>query len=351
MESLPSHDSSTPAHPPATSPDDAVASSHPWAELDDSPAGTDLTNPPRSAGPVLQSRHLRKRPRRRVTLPVVLFVVTCLSTFWAGVTGWQPMLFDSPFEFRRLILRNWDQGLIYMTCVLAILLTHELGHFFATVLYRIPASLPMFIPFPITPIGTMGAVIGMDGRIANRKEIFDIGIAGPIAGLVAAIPILWIGIAHLDLSGPVYGMERYDCPLLIEWMIRWLRPDQGWVTEIRTSQLNAYFMAGWVGLLITGLNMLPVSQLDGGHVIYALFGRRAHWIARGFVFIAILYIVVGDALIWSPMVVLVILLGTDHPPTADDSVQLGTFRTLLGYLSLLIPLLCFPPRGIMLTTF
>ena len=135
-----------------------------------------------------------------------------------------------------------------MACVLAILMTHELGHFFATVLYRIPASLPIFIPFPITPIGTMGAVIGMDGRIANRKEIFDIGIAGPIAGLIAAIPILWVGIHHLDLSGPVYGMERYDCPLLIEWMMRWLRPDQGLVTEIRTSQLNAYFMAGWVGL-------------------------------------------------------------------------------------------------------
>ena len=201
------------------------------------------------------------------------------------------MVYDSALDFRRVVLRNWDQGLIYMTCVVGILLMHEMGHFLATVLYRIPASLPMFIPFPITPIGTMGAVIGMDGRLANRKEIFDIGIAGPIAGLVAAIPILWVGIMQLDLAGPVYGMERYDCPLLVEWMIGVLRPDQGIVSEIRTSQLNAYFMAGWVGLLITGLNMLPVSQLDGGHVIYTLFGRRAHWIARGFVFAAILYIV------------------------------------------------------------
>jgi membrane-associated protease RseP (regulator of RpoE activity) len=290
---------------------------------------------------------LRRPPRRRVLLPFILFAVTCLSTFWAGATDWEPV---APAA-RRVALSNWDQGLTYMACVLAILLTHELGHFFATVWYRIPASLPIFIPFPITPIGTMGAVIGMDGRTANRKEIFDIGIAGPLAGLLAAVPILWMGISQLDLTGPVYGMERYDCPLLVEWMIRALRPEAGAVSAIRSSQLNAYFMAGWVGLLITGLNMLPVSQLDGGHVIYALFGRRAHWIARGFIFAAILFIVLGEALIWSPMVILVILLGTDHPPTADDTVELGSWRTALGYGSLLIPILCFPLRGITMITF
>ena len=283
MESSSSHDESTASHPPGPV-GDPLPASLPWAELADAPASPGRSASPPPAGPALQPHHLRKVPRRRVALPVTLFVITCLSTFWAGATNWQPLVYDSPLDFRRIILRNWDQGFIYMACVLAILLTHELGHFFATVLYRIPASLPIFIPFPITPIGTMGAVIGMDGRIANRKEIFDIGIAGPLAGLVAAIPILWVGIQQLDLSGAVYGMERYDCPLLIEWMIRWLRPDQGLVTEIRTSQLNAYFMAGWVGLLITGLNMLPVSQLDGGHVIYALFGRRAHLIAPALCF-------------------------------------------------------------------
>jgi membrane-associated protease RseP (regulator of RpoE activity) len=313
------------------------------------------TNPPvrqtTPPGPVLRPYHLRTLPRRRVVLPLVLFLVTCLSTFYSGATSWQPLGYDGALGFRQLVLRNWDQGLIYMACVLAILLTHELGHFFATVMYRVPASLPIFIPFPITPVGTMGAVIAMDGRIANRKEIFDIGIAGPIAGLIAAVPILWVGIHQLNLDGPAYGMERYDCPLLIEWLIHWLRPDHVMISEIRTSQLNAYFMAGWVGLLITGLNMLPVSQLDGGHVTYALFGLRAHWIARVFVFVAILYIVLGNAMIWAPMVILVILLGTDHPPTADDSVRLGSVRALLGYLSLLIPVLCFPLRGITLATF
>jgi membrane-associated protease RseP (regulator of RpoE activity) len=105
-------------------------------------------------------------------------------------------------------------------------------------------------------------------------------------------------------------------------------------------------MAGWVGLLITGLNMLPVSQLDGGHVIYALFRRRAHWVARGFILFALAYIVLFDKMIWAPMAIIVVLIGTDHPPTADDQVRLGGFRQLLGYLSLLIPLLCFPIDGV-----
>jgi membrane-associated protease RseP (regulator of RpoE activity) len=110
-------------------------------------------------------------------------------------------------------------------------------------------------------------------------------------------------------------------------------------------------MAGWVGLLITGLNMWPVSQLDGGHVVYALFGRRAHWIARGFVFAAILFVVLGDAMLWAPMLILVILMGTDHPRTANDNVPLSTGRRILGGISLLIPLLCFPPYGIQPLTY
>ena len=305
----------------------------------------------------LQAEDLRSPPRRRVRLPVTLFLITCVSTFWAGVTSWQPYLYmpggGIELSYRRLILRHWDQGLTYMGCVLIILLTHELGHFFATVLYRIPASLPIFIPLPfITPIGTMGAVIGMDGRRANRKEIFDVGLAGPLAGLVAAIPILWVGIRQLDVSTPPLGNEIYDFPWLIEWMVKLMRPEVNGLTEVRTSQLNAPLMAGWVGLLITGLNMLPVSQLDGGHVVYGLFGRRAHWIARGFIFLAILFVVFDEnAMIWSPMVILVILLGVDHPPTADDTVELGLVRKVLGYASLAIPLVCFPPHGIRVLTF
>ena len=117
---------------------------------------------------------------------------------------------------------------------------------------------------------------------------------------------------------------------------------------IASSQLNPLFMAGWVGLLITGLNMMPVSQLDGGHVVYTLFGRKAHWIARGFMVFAIAYIVFADNWNLGVMVLLVLLMGTDHPPTRDDHARLGPVRICLGYGSLLIPILCFAPRIIIL---
>ena len=292
--------------------------------------------------------------RRRVKLPLTLFIITCLSTFWAGATHWEPSLHLGNVQagketVSRLILDNGSTGLIYMACVLAILLTHEMGHFLATVRYRIPASYPFFIPVPITPIGTMGAVIGMDGLRANRKEMFDIGLAGPIAGLVVAVPILWIGITQLDFTQPATGQFEFDCPLLARLMLARINP-HGYQPglDITSHQLNPYFMAGWVGLLITGLNMLPVSQLDGGHVLYTLFGKQANWIARGFLFLAIVLIVTNwqRAWIWTPMIVLVTLIGADHPPTADDNMPLGWFRTTLGLVSLMIPILCFPPFGL-----
>jgi Zn-dependent protease len=292
---------------------------------------------------ILSEYHLRP-VRRRISLPLVLFLLTCLSTFWAGTTRWRP-LDDS--GIRSLILDGGSEGALYMLCVLAILLAHEMGHFVATVIHRVPASLPIFIPFPLTPIGTLGAIIAMDGRRANRRQIFDIGIAGPLAGLIVALPILAVGVTRLDLESAPRHQEIYDCPVLIEWMIHWFHPSLGDVDAIAWTQLNAYFMAGWVGLLITGLNMLPVSQLDGGHVIYSLFGKQAHWIARAFIFFAILFtVLIDDAMIWWPMIILVVLMGTDHPPTSNDFLPLGWPRIAIGCASLLIPVLCFPVRGV-----
>jgi Zn-dependent protease len=299
--------------------------------------------------------------KRRTILPLVLFVVTAFSVFWAGALQWMPHVYLtymanwlSPFTdvlndpamlIRRSLLRHWSDGLIYMGCLLGILLTHEMGHFLMTVRYRIAASWPYFLPLPISPIGTLGAVIGMDGMRANRKEIFDIGLAGPLAGLVVCIPVLWIGIQQLDFTQPAGGPYALDLPLVIRWTLA-IRAPEGYTGDgqLSHSQLNPYFMAGWVGLLVTGLNMLPVSQLDGGHVVYALFGRRAHWIARTFLVLAIAYIVYTGTYSWSLMILLILMMGTDHPPTSNDQVRLGPVRIALGWLSLLIPLLCFPPR-------
>jgi membrane-associated protease RseP (regulator of RpoE activity) len=231
-----------------------------------------------------------------------------------------------------------------MGAVLAILLTHEMGHFVTTLVYRIPSSFPYCSPVPINAIGTMGAVIGMDGTRANRREMFDLGLSGPLAGLVVAVPILWKGIVDLDLNTPGYGLGFYN-PLLMQWMIEYLRPDLGAVAVVYTSQLNPCFMAGWVGLLITGLNMLPISQLDGGHTIYALFLQRGRAIARLFLIAAILFIVIEEVYFWTVMLTLVILIGIDHPPTANDNVSIGPVRWVVGLASLAIPVLCFPPYG------
>jgi membrane-associated protease RseP (regulator of RpoE activity) len=289
---------------------------------------------------------------------MILFVATCVSTFWVGATQWLPFnVFAAMLEsqslmpFRRTLIAHWEDGLIYMGCVLAILLAHEMGHFLATVIYRIPASLPYCLPFPISPIGTLGAVIKMDGMKANRKEMFDIGLAGPIAGLLVAIPIMWIGIQQLDFTQPRHGLFALDCPLAVRLILDGLElPGYEPGAKIWNSQLNPFFMSGWVGLLITGLNMLPVSQLDGGHVIYTLFGRPAHWIARGFLVLAIAYMVYNNVYAWSLMIVLVLMIGTDHPPTRDDRVPLGWFRMTLGLASLLIPLFCFSPQALMTGT-
>ncbi|MBC8873151.1 MAG: site-2 protease family protein [Planctomycetes bacterium] len=306
----------------------------------------------------LAARQIPRTPRpqfirrRRKRLPLILFLLTCASTFLAGALHWMPgeylansWLQQDAMPLRQALLKGWEDGLIYMGCVLAILLMHEMGHFVATLRYRVPASLPFFLPFPLSPIGTMGAVIGMDGKQANRKETFDIGLAGPLAGLAVAVPVMWIGIQNLDLTTPAHGPFALDTPLAVREIFAYASPpgyEPG--KGVWLSQVNPYYMAGWVGLLVTGLNMLPVSQLDGGHVIYTVFGKRAHWIARSFMIMAITYIFVAGAWMWSLMVILVLLIGTDHPPTRDDTVPLGWFRIALGLVSLLIPLLCFPPN-------
>jgi len=341
---------------PATADGDLISRSP--DKLPQSPT-TNLSVPSASRGgipvrewsnlPELRETDLHRRPRRRLALPLVLFVTTCLSTFWVGSAKWRPQSY-SISDIPNVVAVNWQEGLTYMGAVLAILLTHEMGHFLQTVRYGIPASYPLCIPVPFTPIGTMGAVISMDGMRANRKQIFDIGLAGPLAGLVVAAPILYLGVKHLDLKTAAAPgeMQLYN-PVIVRWMIQWVHPE--WVDRaawVSVSQLNPFFMAGWVGMLITGLNMLPVSQLDGGHTIYGLFGRDAYKIARAFIIVAIVYMILylEQAAIWTPMLILVILLGIHHPPTADDSVELDDFRWILGVASMAIPVLCFPLQAL-----
>src|SRR5581483_6538414 len=225
-------------------------------------ADTAIGHAPQSE--IVQAELVEPRPRlmrrRGILLPAVLFVLTCASTFLAGATGWMPA--DTVFQggvdlssprfqlpLRLAVLEHWRDGLIYTGCVLAILLTHEMGHFVMTVIYRVRATLPLFIPFPVSPIGTMGAVIAMDGSKADRRQIFDIGLAGPLAGLAVAIPIIWIGTSRLDLTA-VADKPEFGLPLAVQWLVQYLHPAAYRPNmAIGVNQLNPYFMAGWVGLL------------------------------------------------------------------------------------------------------
>jgi Zn-dependent protease len=298
----------------------------------------------RQVGPVVPDGTLDEfqssppRIRRRVVLPVFLFLATCASTFMAGVYSWAPEAPDATWLER--IRVRWADGLIYMTAVMAVLLAHEMGHFLMTIRYRIPASYPIFIPMPIImTTGTMGAVIGMDGLRANRRQLFDIGLAGPLAGLVLTVPLVCVGL----LWAVPATTQLYGQPLLVKLLLPYLRPELPEGTPLRE---NALYMAGWVGMLITGLNMMPVSQLDGGHIIYGLLGRRSRWLARAFLLSAMTLIVITENYTWLVMLVLVTLLGADHPPTANDRVRIGPLRWLIGAASLAIPVLCFTPTPI-----
>lgn len=287
--------------------------------------------------------------RRRLRLPVILFLLTCVSTFIAGATQWTPhdYLFGDPLPLRRtLMLHSWD-GLLYMVCLLSMLMAHEMGHFLATVYYGIPASFPYFLPLPITPIGTLGAVIRMDSREADRRQMFDIGIAGPLAGLVLAIPLLIIGTMQLDFTERDAGSLALDLPLAARWLIHWINPvGYAGQNEITINHVNPLFMAGWVGLLVTALNMMPVGQLDGGHITYTMFGRSAHLIARLFMLLAVCYMIYFNTYSMVVMAVLIFIIGIDHPPTNNDQVPLGWFRYVLGCCTLIIPLVCLSPVAI-----
>ncbi|MDG2206976.1 MAG: site-2 protease family protein [Pirellulales bacterium] len=330
--------------------------------------------------------------RRRIVLPISLFLATYFTTFLAGCAGWNP--WHTPLTLRLPsfpqvnmtisvqpgdtyvdekgqaqtaqrpgnvmaswwdgLRYNWKNGVLYMVWVMAILLFHEMGHFLMTLKYKISASLPFFIPIP-NVFGTFGAVIGMNPNQANRKEVFDIGIAGPLAGLVITIPLLLYGLSVATPTPERPQAHGYGDPLLVKLLIPILHDidevkeeyaqknnDPSALEKPFTFVVNPIYMAAWVGMFITAVNMFPVKQLDGGHVAYALFGPRAHMLGRLVILGAIAFITISGYWLWALMIILVIFM-PDHPPTVDDRVRLGPWRYALGLFSLLIPVFCFTP--------
>jgi len=235
-------------------------------------------------------------------------------------------------------------GFWYCLAIIAILGAHEMGHFLMCRKYNVPATLPYFIPFPFpnyNPFGTMGALISMRGFIPSRKALFDIGAGGPLAGLAVTLPVLWIGlnlstVTPLDQT-PANNLILGECLLFkaLSWLILGVNPD-----KIQLL-LHPVAYAGWAGLFITGLNLIPVGQLDGGHVTYALFGQRIKYVT--WALIAALGILTLFNYSWALFFLLLAVFGRRHPAPLDDRTPLDPRRRMLGYLVLLLFIVTFTP--------
>lgn len=297
------------------------------------------------------------RPGSRIVrIAILLAILTFLSTFLAGVTNWAPSFamarsweLASLLPMRLSVLANWEGGLQFSIALMGILAAHEFGHYVLTVYYRVPSTPPLFIPFPISSIGTCGAVIAMQGGEADRRQIFDIGLAGPIAGLLVAIPVMMYAMWHPQPMEYVpYKLMSMGNPLAVQWMAQWLVPSQAsqYVSMLNT-EASPLMMAAWVGLLVTGLNMMPIGQLDGGHVAFGLLGPRSVWLGTAVLIASAAYMAYFMVPVFLLMLILVFVMGPRHPPSRDDTRQLGWPRQIVGWLSLCIPLLCIPANPIM----
>ncbi|MCY4595189.1 MAG: site-2 protease family protein [Bryobacterales bacterium] len=257
---------------------------------------------------------VRRRPR--LWLHVTLFLATIAST-----TLWH--------------------SLLYSACLMGILTAHEFGHYFAARRYRVAVSLPYFIPMPLSMIGTMGAVIRMSRWIPNRRALFDISAAGPLAGVVLAIPVSFVGLmlsTHQPIGGESSGIPLGE-PLLFELFERILfgAPSDGTVLL-----LHDVAFAGWVGLFVTGLNLLPMSQLDGGHISYAVFGKRSELVGWT-VFCVLLAVCLTISYQYALFLVLMLFMRIRHAPTLDDAVPLGRSRKVIALALVVVFALSFVP--------
>ncbi len=301
------------------------------------------------------------RKRTNYVLHVALFLITFFTTtvagvFWLNIDG-----FD---------LKNFSYGLPYSISILAMLAAHEFGHFFAARYHGVQTTLPFFIPTPpflLNPFGTMGAVIRIRSPITSKRALFDIGVAGPFAGLVVTLAVLAYGLATLP------GIE-YLHTIHPEYATMVELPKNGLTfgDSLLTLGLRAYFSAfkffppmneiyhypflcvAWFGLFVTALNLIPVGQLDGGHILYAMIGKGQGTIARAFLVTLLLIGLSGFLpfvgfnvqpgtigwLVWAAILIFIVKI--DHPPIPDDT-ELDQGRIMLGWATFFIFIISFAP--------
>jgi membrane-associated protease RseP (regulator of RpoE activity) len=303
----------------------------------------------------------------KVWVNLLLFALTVLSVLLAGaIFSYSPVSTTAAGQVTELIAHIWI-GWPFAISLLAILLAHEFGHYFVGRARGAAVTLPYFIPFPFSPIGTMGAFIQIKSIPRNKRALFDLAVAGPLAGLVVAIPVLLLGLSQSSLgtvaavqggsaegNSLLYLLAKFvvfgkllpaplnlsGLPLLYHWISYFFVGSPSPVGSVDVF-INQVAWAGWVGLLVTFLNLIPAGQLDGGHVIYALFGRRVNRIVP---FILVVTVLLG--FLWSGWwlwAFLIFLLGRSHAEPLDQITQLDPRRKALAVLMLVIFLLVLAP--------
>ena len=317
--------------------------------MDDSPAA-----PPASTDgfPLeFEARRVLALPRRerpRLWLHGGLLFATFLTATMAGSWIWEGTL-DLDASWSALVdVSRLAHGVPYAALLLLILGAHEMGHYIACRHYRVPATLPFFIPGPPMLIGTLGAVIRIRGAIPSRKALFDIAAAGPIAGFLVALPLLVLGVvnanvlkAPADLHGLALG------PPLCSWLFEHLFHGDA------PLQVGSVYGAAWVGMLVTSMNLFPVGQLDGGHALFAM-SPRAHRIVSWTTIGGLAMLVVAQSIIqrtpsaYSLWLVILLGLRDRHPRLVDESESLGPVRLALAIGLALIFVLTFIPQPILL---
>ena len=288
-----------------------------------------------------------KPPRRRAWVNALLFVATVATTTLFGSLHYEGFVSDFDGVAQSPVLL-WH-GLWYSVTILAILGAHEFGHYFACRYYRVDASLPYFLPAPFLT-GTLGAFIRIRQPIPTKRMLFDIGVAGPIAGFVVAVPALFVGLSLsrvLPLPEDFVGLSLGE-PLLFRfaaWSIWGSAPD-----GFSLNLLPVAF-AAWFGLLATALNLFPIGQLDGGHISYAALGGRSTLVTvTAALSVVLLTFQSSSWIAWAVlMVVMLVAFGPRHPRTLDHHVPLDDNRRLIAIAALAIFVLCFTPAPIEFT--
>ena len=310
-----------------------------------------LANDPRPRSPYASGRTIpfvpaQELPRHRYWLHLLLLLLTLITTSVVGAdlatafaTG-QPMTFDfSGYT------KSWNDpsylltGLPFSLSLLVILMSHEMGHFLTARYYNVNATLPYFLPAP-SLIGTLGAFIRIRSVIVSKRVLFDIGIAGPLAGFVILLPLLTAGVA---LSKVIPGVADggdliFGNPLLIKGFESLLFPG---VPEA-DLYLHPMARAAWGGLLATALNLMPIGQLDGGHILYSVIGEKSKWVTRVAIALLVALGYIFGAVNWYLWAALLFFFGMRHPSVVDQR-PIGQKRTWLALLALAIFVVSFTP--------